>query len=252
MGESLKDVASAKLRTLILSGKIEPETHLQEAHVAILLGMSRTPVKAALTELANEGILAPGPWRGYKVRSFTLQEVGNAYAVRATLEGMVCRVLAENGVADAKISEFRQILETGDRLLDVKSFDEEHLRIWMGINQRFHVALANECGNDMLHRMIETSQSVPLVHPGFVGRYQYYPEFRDHLREGQSEHYRIVLAIERRQSARAESLMREHVIGAAEVWLSNLDRTNDETRADLGSLGHTPVDFKSIAAEQDS
>jgi GntR family transcriptional regulator, vanillate catabolism transcriptional regulator len=251
MAESLKDVAAAKLRTMILSGEIEPETHLQEAHVAELLGMSRTPVKAALIELANEGILAPGPWRGYKVRSFTMQEVGNAYAVRATLEGMVCRVLAENGVSDTKLREIREILEAGDELLDIKVFEEEHLRTWMAINHRFHTALANESGNDMLKRMIETSQSVPLVHPGFVGRYQYYPEFRDHLREGQSEHYRMVLAIERRQSARAEALMREHVIDAAEVWLSNLNasHTSDEARADLGSLGSMPVDLKSLAAE---
>lgn len=251
MAESLKDVAAAKLRTMVLSGEIEPETHLQEAHVAELLGMSRTPVKTALIELANEGILAPGPWRGYKVRSFTLQEVGNAYAVRATLEGMVCRVLAENGVPDVKLQEFRQILESGDRLLGVKAFKEEHLRTWMSVNHRFHQALANECGNDMLQKMIETSQSVPLVHPGFVGRYQYYPEFHNHLREGQSEHYRMVLAIERRQSSRAEALMREHVIDAAEVWLSHLDPSqhSEDARADLGSLGATPVDLKSLAAE---
>ena len=250
MAESLKDVAAAKLRTMILSGEIEPETHLQEAHVAELLGMSRTPVKAALIELANEGILAPGPWRGYKVRGFTMQEVGDAYAVRATLEGMVCRILAENGVAADTLRRLRSILEAGDELLAVDVVQEEHLRTLMGINHRFHTALVDECGNDMLRKMIEASQSVPLVHPGFVGRYQYYPEFRDHLRDGQSEHYRMVLAIERRQSSRAEAMMREHVISAAEVWLSNLDPTHEEgARADLGALGVAPVDLKSLAAE---
>ncbi len=241
MSTSLRDTAAEKLRNLLLMGEIEPDTHLQEAHVAELLGMSRTPVRSALAALANEGLLVPGPWRGYKVRSFTLDEIANAYSVRATLEGMVCRVLAETGLTDSALKNLKSILESGDKLLAVSKARKQDIKDWMHVNDLFHSALAGECGNDFLARMIELTQRIPLVHRGFVGQYQFNDSFLAHIRQGQSEHYRMLLAIEQRQSSRAEALMREHIVGAAETWLASVAvarKTND--------VGE-PLDVRKIA-----
>jgi GntR family transcriptional regulator, vanillate catabolism transcriptional regulator len=217
VAQSLTTAAAEKLRSLLLRGEIEPDTHLQEAHVARLLGMSRTPVRSALAELANEGLLVPGPWRGYKVRRFTLNEVADAYAVRATLEAQACRALAENGISDEARDGLRAIIEGGDKLLTVTEARRQDIRGWMHVNDLFHARLAAECGNDLLRRMIELTQRIPLVHRGFVGAYQFNDAFLEHVRQGQAEHHRILLAIEQGQSSRAGELMREHII-SAETW----------------------------------
>ncbi|WP_306464452.1 GntR family transcriptional regulator, partial [Acinetobacter baumannii] len=71
------------LRDWILNGAVAGGERLEEIPLAERLGVSRTPVRAALTLLANEGLLDYQPKRGYLVRSFGADEVFAAYEVRA-------------------------------------------------------------------------------------------------------------------------------------------------------------------------
>jgi DNA-binding GntR family transcriptional regulator len=83
-----------RLRELILSGQLAPGERLSEPSVAERLGASRTPVRATLVRLAEEGLVEVIPSGGFAVKSFTEQEIHDAIDLRGTLEGHAARLAA--------------------------------------------------------------------------------------------------------------------------------------------------------------
>ena len=67
------------LRDWILHGHVRPGGRLEEVPLAEQLGVSRTPVRAALGILASEGLIDHQPKRGYLVRAFNMEEIVAAY-----------------------------------------------------------------------------------------------------------------------------------------------------------------------------
>jgi DNA-binding GntR family transcriptional regulator len=76
-----------RLRALILTGEYGPDERLIEEQLAERLGVSRTPVRQALTMLEAEGLVEIAPNRGATVCSFTFEDVWDIYDLRAVLEG---------------------------------------------------------------------------------------------------------------------------------------------------------------------
>ena len=89
------------IRELILSGELPPGARISELAVVERIGVSRTPVRAALARLQEEGLLEPIASRGYAVRAFSEVEIRDAIEVRGTLEGLAARFAAERGVTAA-------------------------------------------------------------------------------------------------------------------------------------------------------
>ena len=90
--------ATERLREAILNGELQPGERINEVHISRDLGVSRTPTRAALHALAAEGLVDYAHNRGFTVREFPLQAVMDAYQIRATLEGLACRLAAERGL----------------------------------------------------------------------------------------------------------------------------------------------------------
>jgi DNA-binding GntR family transcriptional regulator len=84
----------ARLRELIVSGTLVPETQLSEAGLAARLSVSRTPVREALQRLAADGLMHEAG-RGVRVRTLSGEELRSAYRVRAALEALVAETAAE-------------------------------------------------------------------------------------------------------------------------------------------------------------
>ena len=91
------DKVISELRDMVLSGALQPGERVVELQFSARLGVSRTPLRIALTELEKEGLLERLPSRGFRVRAFTVDEIGDAVDVRGVLEGMAARLLAERG-----------------------------------------------------------------------------------------------------------------------------------------------------------
>ena len=89
--------ALLELRELILGGELSPGQRLSELAVVERLGVSRTPVRAALARLQEEGLVEAIPSGGYAVRAFSEQEVNEAIELRGVLEGLAARLAAEKG-----------------------------------------------------------------------------------------------------------------------------------------------------------
>lgn len=200
-----------ELRDMIMRGEFAAGFHLQEIPLAERMGVSRTPIREALNMLAKEGLLEPGPKRGYKIRTFSIEEIVAAYEVRATLEGTACRLLAETGVPEETVKKLRESLEFGDRLIERGMFTAAEHDPWLEMNNTIHTLLVKATRNTMLALCVEQTQRVPLASARHVHWYRFDKENYELARSAHRDHHGIIDAIIRRQGARAEARMREHI-----------------------------------------
>src|SRR6218665_1734040 len=89
--QTLSQNLTETLRDWLLHGRLKPGERIEEVPLALTMGVSRTPVRAALATLASEGLIDHQPKRGYLVKEFALAAILAAYEVRAVLEGLAGR-----------------------------------------------------------------------------------------------------------------------------------------------------------------
>ena len=109
--------AQQRLREWILAGDLPGGSRIAELALVDRLGMSRTPIRAALMRLGQEGLLETLSGGGYAVRTFSEREVADAIELRGTLEGLAARLAAERGVRPAVLKQATECLDQIDLLL---------------------------------------------------------------------------------------------------------------------------------------
>ena len=107
---ALGDQVYLTLRANLRNGKIVPGFPLQEVQLAAQLGVSRTPVREALTRLASEGLVS-SDGRSFSVPALTLQSVDDIYEVRFLVEPEAVRHVAELTNDSAALAPVMQALE---------------------------------------------------------------------------------------------------------------------------------------------
>src|SRR5437899_8390145 len=90
----LKDRAYDRIKVRLLNDDYPPGSFLSERQLAENLGMSKTPVKAALERLESEGFISVSPQQGIVVRELSVHEIADQYEIRAALESYTVRALA--------------------------------------------------------------------------------------------------------------------------------------------------------------
>ncbi|SHJ74078.1 GntR family transcriptional regulator, vanillate catabolism transcriptional regulator [Roseomonas rosea] len=211
--------ATAILRERVLNGDLAPGERLHQVPLALSLGVSRTPLREALVNLAQEGLLEYEANRGYTVRRFGMEDIQQAYAVRARLEGFACWLCATQGLPEAAAARLRACLEAGDRILAAGTLTPEGLPPYRAMNVEFHETLLACAENRFVRSFVHQTQNVPMASDRlFV--------WEDHaiIRRSHDDHHRILRAILAGQGERAEALMREHVTFAWEVLRDLLRR----------------------------
>ena len=213
-----QDITDA-LRQRILSGEYPPGERLEEVPLAEALGVSRTPVRAALTLLAQEGLIDYQPKRGYQVHGFSPEEVFAAYEVRAAIEGLACRLAAQNGIDAETAARLEACLAEGDAILARGRLVPEDFQPYQAMNVAFHDTIIALSGNPWVGRFVEQTHAIPLVSDRIILWHDHAVILRSH-----DDHHRILAAIRHRRAARAEDLMREHVTYAGEFLRENFHR----------------------------
>jgi GntR family transcriptional regulator of vanillate catabolism len=210
--------ALLRLRELILSGEFKPGERMSELPLVARLGVSRTPLRLALATLEHEGLLRGLTGGGYAVREFTQADINDAVELRGVLEGTAARFAAERGATRRDIRALRVINDEIEPL--VKREDYESFEGYMDLNERFHARMLAIARSPLLERALQGIVSLPFggVNAMVLTEAEL-PESRRILVIAHRHHDGMIEAIEARQSARAESLAREH----ARIALTNLE-----------------------------
>jgi GntR family transcriptional regulator of vanillate catabolism len=203
--------AQLRLRELIVGGELKPGQRIAELALVDRLGASRTPIRAALVRLQEEGLLEPLPGGGFVVKDFSETDIHDAIELRGTLEGLAARLAAERGVAPALLAEARDCLQRIDDLLAPPALSDEAFGGYVELNGRFHALVAEMSGSALVERQVARAAQLPFASPnGFVMVQATGPGARDNLVVAQHQHHAVIEAIARREGTRAEALMREH------------------------------------------
>jgi GntR family transcriptional regulator of vanillate catabolism len=203
--------ATQALRDLVLRGMFARDRKLPEAAVAELLGVSRTPARLAMAALEQDGLLVRLPRRGFRVRSFSLDEVVEAVEVRGELEAIAARTVAERGLGEDFRARLEACIGRAELLLKSTSFDAEQRGQWCAMNGDFHDLLVRSCGIRPLWAAYAKVNLVPLASPRDIMFNIARPDLgRRQLEATHEDHARILQAILQRMSTRAAALVREH------------------------------------------
>lgn len=188
------------LRRAILCGDLAGGTRLVQADLAVQLGVSTTPVREALRDLAKEGLIRFDPHRGAIVRELELEEVREIYDLRKVLEPMALR-LAVGRVSEAQLRE-------GDELHARMNAERDPGR-WVELNRRFHAIFAEAAGSPRLQSILAGLGDSAAVYVGLSIKVR-----PAQLMGGNEDHGRLLEAVRRRDAD-----------GAAEIVLRHLEST---------------------------
>ena len=203
--------AQLRLREMILAGELPSGSRIAELTLVDKLGVSRTPIRTALMKLEQEGLLEALNNGGYAVRTFTERDVSDAIELRGTLEGLAARFAAERGCASVLLAQAKACLDQIDQFLSNDTLNDEAFSAYVAHNERFHALLSEMTGSAVLQRELERVIGLPFASPSsFVIGQANSAKARDMLIIAQDQHRQVLAAIEQREGARAEAIMREH------------------------------------------
>ena len=200
------DTAYDSIKRQILSGERPGGEWLREDDLALLIGVSRTPVREALRRLAAEGLVTHEPNRGVQVQSWTDEDVEEVFGLRSLLEPWGCAMAAKRGQAD--LDGLQTLADQMDAAAEGPNLDFEALT---DLNNRFHGAILEASGSRRVQALVSSVVDVPLVWRTFS---RYNPE---ELRRSLAHHHELVEALRANDPDWAESVMRAHVHSA---WTS--------------------------------
>jgi DNA-binding GntR family transcriptional regulator len=200
---SAAEFAYATLRGEIMEGQLQPGHRMREQELSERLSVSRTPVREALSRLQADGLLVMQPRVGLAVAELDDAGVIELYETREALEGTAAS-LAARYANPRDIAAMRSILAAEELAPDDHILQQRH-------NRAFHAAVLAASHNRFLTKSLQVlHDALTLLGPTTLAR----PDRRE---QAQAEHRQVLDAIEKRDSAAAEALMRIHVRHGAEV-----------------------------------
>jgi phosphonate utilization transcriptional regulator len=141
---SLSSAAQQEIERMILEGEIAPGSKLTEAWLSERLGVSRGPIREAFRMLEEAGLVRQEKNRGVFVRDIPLDEAIEIYDLRAAMDELVGRRLAET-ITPEQMKAARSIVERMDAAARAGDADAYHL-----LNLEFHDTLVGFAGNRKL------------------------------------------------------------------------------------------------------
>ena len=196
--QNLAISAYQQLKHDIIRGLYAPEQKLLMSRLKEQYGASTGPLREALSQLVADRLVVAISQRGYRVAPMSLAELNDIYDARAQLEGLILRLA--------------MVLATAHRLAKVTdvSTPDELLDIWDQRHKAFHTAIASGCNSPHLLQMRDTLFNQ-------VERYRHLwlqetvmsPQALELKRQ---EHAALVEVILARDTAQADSLMRDHLM----------------------------------------
>lgn len=196
---TLADQVYERIRELLGAGDFGKETIISASGLAQELQISRTPVREALLQLANEGLLEALSGRGFRIRYYSDREIQEYFEARRIIEVFVIRHLAKK----IKKSDLRELKK---HLRSMVKNSKKGLRIdFLEDDKLFHQELLNLHGNsflisvyDKIRMMLSTHGQMALASP-------------KRMEEVINEHKLILKALENNDSREAVKAVKGHL-----------------------------------------
>lgn len=179
------------------------ELRLDERQLIATFGVSRTPIREALSRLEQEGFIRTLPRRGVYIVRKSKREIVEMIQMWAALESMAAR-LATLHAPDAEIAKLRRLFDEFHR-----SPPSEHLSEYSDANIAFHTEVIRLGGSQTI---IDATHNL-LLHVRAIRRATITQD--DRAARSIIEHMKIIEALERRDTELAERLTRQHTLDLA-------------------------------------
>ncbi|HEX9454919.1 MAG TPA: GntR family transcriptional regulator [Candidatus Binatia bacterium] len=209
--ENLSARVYNQIKHLILCNEIMPGQKLYHQQLSERLGVSRTPVREALTRLVQEGYVSFLPKRGFTCKEIRLQEAEELYELREALEAFAVEKAIEI-LDDETIEQLRVKMNSYGR--DVNNrFTRERLVF----DQDVHLAIAELSGNETLQNMLRHIFERIVLKRRTDSIYDPSRGTTAH-----QEHLRLLAAMEQRDTTRAVAIVRSHIQAGKQNVIADL------------------------------
>ena len=203
--ENLRERVERQLRLDILAGTIEPGTVFSVPSLSRSLGISTTPVREALLQLAADDLLQPIRNRGFRVVDPTLDELRNLFEVRVQLEAQAFAKVVRAGAV-----EVDDLMKRADEI--ARAVRDRDVPAYLAADRSFHEALLSRAGNPILTGIVMKLRDKMRLY-GIRSE-----AGRTRQDASVAEHYRIVDLVTGRVKDDAATLMTDHIMAWEPVF----------------------------------
>lgn len=212
--KNLSDEVYDVLKEMIVTGKLKPGEKLPEEELTKNLGVSRTPIRQAISALAQDNLVNIVPRRGAFVTSLSKHDINEIYDIRMVLEGLAIRLSVQR-LSDAQLDKMTRVMEEAEAVL------EENPEKAIDADLMLHEMIVKNCGNLRLQEII--SELRDQVH-SFRILEGHQPEVIPKVME---ERWNILNAIKKRDPDQAERAIARHIEAVKERRLAQFSDEKD-------------------------
>lgn len=191
------------LRRAILGGGLSPGTPLVLATLSASLGVSRTPIREAIRELATEGLVDFDSFRSATVHTPTLEEAREIYKLRLLLDPLAVR--------EAVVRIAPQALDRAQALHDAMLATDD-VGEWVDANREFHGVLLDAADSPWLIRIIDTLRDAAAIQVALSLRVS-----PSHIADANADHSQILAAFKKHDADAAAELTERHLRATLEI-----------------------------------
>ena len=218
------------LKQRVVAGSYPPGAQLKEEHIAGELGLSRTPVRAALKRLVDDGLASADPRRGVRVAEWTDADIVETYHLRSLLEAHAAQRAAERHDPAALV-----VLEQLNRQMAaaIKRGGPDMLVTLQAINGRFHRTILDASRSPRLKLLLASIIDMPIVVRSF------FVSTRADLQQSLQHHRDVTAAIAAGDGELAGQAMQLHLRIAGRRFFQRRGEIAAAREAAGGATGQT-------------
>ncbi|MFW0788143.1 GntR family transcriptional regulator [Gordonia sp. CPCC 205333] len=209
MRAQLSEDVAAYVRELIISGRVRPGDFLRTEPIAAAVGVSNTPVREGLLLLSGEGFVELVPRRGFVVADFSPQDVHDLFWAQAALGAELATRAARN-ITDEQLAHLEELYTRHLAAMDRDASSDAAI----ALGHEFHRAI-NLAGNSR-----RLAQMLGMIVKQLPNRF--YNDIEGHVADIWDSHPKILVALRKRDAARAGELMRDHIMSGADEVIAML------------------------------
>lgn len=201
----LHDEVAAGIRSLIVSGELEPKSRVNEIELCERFGTSRTPLREAIKILATEGLLELLPNRGARVTSISQDEIDEILEVVAGLEAAAAELACKHA-SETEIAEIGEM-----NLAMVAAYQQNDDAKYFTLNREIHEAIMKASRNATLQGIYQSLSSR-------IQRMRYTAhKTPEQWRRAVNEHNEMVSLLRARDGEALAKLIKNHIRGKKDV-----------------------------------